>query len=483
MSTTPHQSKRGSTGTNGRTKAALKLGHVPILQMPLAALSPAKVNDVIYRPVDPAAPDVQELAKSIRKKGLLEPLVITTDNIILSGHRRRVACLLARLTVVPCRRENVASTDPEFLPLLVEYNRQRVKSLDEVFREEALSVDPDAAYEELLSYRKQAARVAVDTIEIEGHKRRAKISKAKQPFLDAIQRILDERRDFWPLTDRAIHYPLLNDPPLTHASKPHSIYCNTVPFYKQTCELLTRARLEGIIPWNAIHDPTRPVVVWEVHRSTGPFIQGALDNFLQGYCRDLLQSQPNHIEIVGEKNTIESVIRPVAMEHCIPYTIGRGYSGIDARRKLALRFWKSGKEKLILLFMNDFDPEGEDIPHSFARSMRDDFGITKIVPVKVALTAEQVDEMGLPPQMKAKDTSSRAAKFTERHGDDVFELEAVPPDQLQDILTEGIDSVLDIDAYNHEVEEEKKDAAYLAVVRRHFRELMRTNPPPVRPAT
>jgi hypothetical protein len=70
------------------------------------------------------------------------------------------------------------------------------------------------------------------------------------------------------------------------------------------------------------------------------------------------------------------------------------------------------------------------------------------------------------------ETGSRAAKFTERHGDDVFELEAVPPGQLQDILTEVIDSVLDVDAYNHEVEEEKKDAAHLAGVRRRLLELI-----------
>ena len=57
---------------------------------------------------------------------------------------------------------------------------------------------------------------------------------------------------------------------------------------------------------------------------------------------------------------------------------------------MAVRFKRSGKEKLILLVLSDFDPEGEDIGRSFAQSMRDDFGITNIVPIKLALTAEQV---------------------------------------------------------------------------------------------
>ena len=66
---------------------------------------------------------------------------------------------------------------------------------------------------------------------------------------------------------------------------------------------------------------------------------------------------------------------------------------------MAQRYWASGKEKLVLLVLSDFDPSGEDIAHSFARSMRDDFGISKIVPMKVALNRNQIDRLGLPPQM------------------------------------------------------------------------------------
>lgn len=99
-----------------------------------------------------------------------------------------------------------------------------------------------------------------------------------------------------------------------------------------------------------------------------------------------MQSQPNHIEIVGEKNTIQGVLRPVAMDYTIPYTIGGGYSSLPPRYAMAQRFKKSGKEQLVLLVLSDFDPEGEDIAEGFARSMRDDFKIKLVFPVKVALT-------------------------------------------------------------------------------------------------
>ena len=92
-----------------------KSGHVPILPRPVAELRPSPLNDKLYRPVSPSDPDILALARSIRRHGLREPLVITLDDVILSGHRRHTACRLAGLTVVPCRVENIRSTDPQFL--------------------------------------------------------------------------------------------------------------------------------------------------------------------------------------------------------------------------------------------------------------------------------------------------------------------------------------------------------------------------------
>lgn len=130
------------------------------------------------------------------------------------------------------------------------------------------------------------------------------------------------------------------------------------------------------------------------------------------------------------------------------------------------RFLKSGKEQLVLLVVSDFDPEGESIAESFARSMRDDFDIEEIFPVKVALTHEQVVEMELPPNFTAKEGSSRYKKFVEKYGENVFELEAIEPAALQQILREAILSVLDVDAYNAELAAEEQDAAHLEGIRK-----------------
>jgi len=451
-----------------------KSRHVRISEVMICTIFLSPENEQLYRPVLSSDPEVIELAASIAEHGIREPLVITRDHYILSGHRRYVAAKRAGLAMVPCRIESIRRSDPEFLPLLREYNRQRIKTLDEIVREEVVSADPDEAYRDLVAHRKRQSRVTANTIKIEGTKRRARISPAKQPLLQAILRVLDEQRDFWPLTDRQIHYALLNDPPLRHASKPDSGYCNDRHSYQDCCDLLTRARLTGEIPWNAIADPTRPVATWNVYQSVAPFIREQLDGFLKDYCRDLQQSQPNHIEIVGEKNTIDNIVSPVAGEFCIPVTLGRGYCSLPPRYDMAQRFRRSGRERLIILVLSDFDPEGEDIAHSFARSMRDDFDIERIEPIKVALTAGQVRQLKLPHQgFKAKKKSSRCKKFVDRHGEHVYELEAVRPGTLQSMLRRAIDSVLDVKAFNAEVDAERRDAAKLDTIRKTLLEQMK----------
>ena len=471
--------KRKTTKTKKKskpkTKASKKLEQGPVSEMPLNQLRPSPENDRLYRPIDRNDPDLKALAKSIKRHGVREPLVVTLDDWIVSGHRRYAAAKLAGLDMVPVRVEAFRRDDDidRFIELLREYNRQRVKSFDEQLREEVVSAEPDEAYRALIEHREQSAVVDVETIYIKGSKQRCRISKAKQPFLAAIRRVLKARRKFWPLTVRQIHYALLNDPPLRHASKPNSTYANDEASYKSLCDLALRARLADEISIHAIADDTRPVIEWRGFDDTASFVRGELSDFLKRYRRNLQRSQPNHIEIIGEKNTVATIINRVARRYSIPTTMGRGYASLPPRRDMAARFHASGKQQLVLLFLSDFDPEGEDIAHSFARSMRDDFGIDDIVPVKVALTAEQVERFALPPMMQAKRSSSRYKRFVEQHGDTVHELEALSPEDLQELLAEVVDSVLDIEAFNAEVDAEREDAAFLDTTRRRVQRALR----------
>ncbi len=437
-----------------------------IREIEIALIKPSPENDTLYTPVNVKAADFLSLVQSVRENGILEPLVITLDNFLISGHRRHAAARAARLRRVPCRFEHIYRGDESFLPMLREHNRQRTKNRSEQLREAVVDVKPAAAYQSLLEHREAASRIAIESVAIEGMMHRSPITAAKEPMLQAILKVLQERRRFWPLSDRSIHYALLNSPPLRHARKPDSIYKNDLASYKDLTGLVTRARLVQRIPMEAIADTTRPISIWDVHAAPQPFLTKELNQFLKGYRRNMQQSQPNHIEIVGEKNTVESTLKPIASKFNIPLTIGRGFSSLEPRYKMAQRFKASGKDKLLLLVLTDFDPSGEEIFQSFARSLRDDFGVRHIEPYKVALNAEHVRRFNLPPQMQAKVGDTRTKKFTAKHGANVYELEALPPEVLQSELESAIDSVLDMEAFNAEREAEAEDAAYLENVRR-----------------
>ena len=445
-----------------------KSGQVRIRRRRLEHVKMSPENEQLYRPIRDDDPEIIELAHSIEQHGVQEPLILSSDGYIISGHRRYVAAGIAGLATVPVRVKRIsrARQRDKFLQLLRECNRQRRKTRDEVLREEVVSADPEEAYWSLIAHRQEHSIRPQNTIRLRGPKRRAAISDAKRPFLDAIIEIIEDRSDFWPLSDRQNHYWLLNDPPLVHASKPNSRYTNTKRSYKSLVDLLTRARLEGEIPMEAIGDETRPVVTWKIHQGVQSFLRAELNDLFKGYWRDLMQSQPNHVEVVGEKNTIASIIRPVCAQFCIPYTLGRGYCSLRPRYDLVERYRQSGKDRLVILFLSDFDPDGEEIAHSFARSLRDDFGVVKIDPVKVALTSEQVEQYDLPPIMTAKSGSANYDRFVKQHGDTVHELEALEPKTLQSILRESIDSVIDTAAFNYEIDQEKQDAAFLENKRR-----------------
>ncbi|MFH1110129.1 MAG: ParB/RepB/Spo0J family partition protein [Planctomycetota bacterium] len=191
-------------------------------------IRPSEENAQLYRPVDPHDADVQALARSIAEHGVREPLVITKDSYLLSGHRRWTAARLAGLKYLPCRIEPIRYEDcdsDKVLRLLLEHNRQRVKSVDEMLREEVVSVDPDLAYARLLGHRRQQSDLSdrpMATVEMSGRRERKRISAQKQEMLDAVLRVIEERRDYWPLSDRQIHYVLLNDPPLRNSTRPNS---------------------------------------------------------------------------------------------------------------------------------------------------------------------------------------------------------------------------------------------------------------------
>jgi hypothetical protein len=447
-----------------------------VVKRRLSDLIPSPENLDIYEPVTPEG--VADLAESIRREGrVLDPLVVTLDDYILSGHRRRLAARIAGLEEVPVRVHPIRRMDDidAFVRLLIAHNSQRVKSFAEKLHEEAAKIDPAQAYRRLVAQREHRSRVKAPAIELGERKTRSKIGPASMPMLEACLAILKRLRK--PVSDRKIHYELLNDPPLKHAGKRRSRYRNDRKSYSKLTNLLTRARIEGRIPWDWICDETRPITTWEVWPDTQQFVRSQLRSFLTGYYRDLLKSQPNHIEVIAEKNTVSAELHRVCMKYCMKMTSGRGFCSSRPRHDLATRYFESGKSKLVLLIVSDLDPAGMSIAESFARSMRDDFGVENIHAIKVAITDEQVKKFNLPHGEKAKPAKGTnaaiRAEFVRRYGEYVYEVEALPDGELPNLLDEAIRGVLDIDAFNCEVDAESEDARNIEATREAARSALK----------
>jgi len=98
------------------------------MKIPLNNLKTCPINSQIY--IDG---NVDDLMNSIQDFGLMQPLVITPDNLIVSGHRRYKAMKALGWKNAECDVKKIAEKDLAIT--LVLYNQNRVKVATELLRE------------------------------------------------------------------------------------------------------------------------------------------------------------------------------------------------------------------------------------------------------------------------------------------------------------------------------------------------------------
>ena len=279
---------------------------------------------------------------------------------------------------------------------------------------------------------------------------------------------------YWPLSIRQIHYRLLNDPPLKQTPK-RSIYDaeyyrykNDDSSYDSLVDLLTSARYHGQVSMTCIDDPTRPQRTHGGWYSVGEFVQSEIDGFLTGFHRDRQQDQPRHIEVFGEKNTLYRMLERACNQYYVPFSIGRGFCSIPVWRDMAKRFRDSGKDRMTLIIVSDFDPEGLELADDAIRSL----ALHK-VPVdghRIAVTPEQIQELGLAEDFNpAKESSSRYKSFVKRSGGTkTWEVEALPSDYLVEQIKAAIEANMDMEVYKTVCDQEEEDCGQLCRIRKQI---------------
>lgn len=433
-------------------------------------IKPSPENDDLYGEIE-CDEQMEALMESIRNIGLEEPIILTADRYILSGHRRFFAVSNLEWQWVPCRiRYDISrANSDDYHKALAEYNPQRIKTVGALLKEALLrDEDPEDTYAAIKVFRASSAQVDVDFMTVRGSKAAGKISKAKMPFLEAVKRVVYSLEKYWPLSIRQIHYNLLNDPPLIstfkRSSKPIEDYRyrNNKASYKALVELLKPARYLGHIPMNCIDDQTRPQLTHNGYSSVSEFVNNEILYFLSGYHRDRQLDQPRHIEVFAEKNTVYGLLRSTAQEYYTPLSAGRGFCSVPVWRDIAKRFRDSGKDSMTLIIVSDFDPEGLELADDAIRSLRDLWEIP-VEGHRVCITPQQIEELDLAEDFNpAKESSSRFEKFVERTGGTrTWELEALPPDYLIERVKAAIEANMDMDIFEQVVDQEHEDAENL----------------------
>ena len=281
------------------------------------------------------------------------------------------------------------------------------------------------------------------------------------------------------LTLRQLYYQLVaND-----------IIPNRLSEYKKLTALITDARYGGYIPWDAIEDRMRKPRKHPAWKD----IPDGVDSLLRQYRTDWWRNQDNYVELWCEKDALASVIEPITEELHVKLSINRGYTSASAIYDAAMRIidqFEKGK-KCTLLYLGDHDPSGLDMVRDIQDRIDEitahhndklerwqlnggGHGWSKKGPkenplgaeatnmavvVHIALTMEQVNEFHPPPN-PAKMTDPRAKWYIEEHGDKSWEVDALPPEEMMDLVRDSITAYIndpeDFKAIQDEDERQKK---------------------------
>jgi hypothetical protein len=458
-----------------------------VLRVPISSIRETPENWEIYnRPG--TEPEFLALVESIQKEGITNPLLISIDNYIVSGHRRHAAATRLGIEMLPVMRLDVEmgnKTPAERAKIVADHNRgSRHKTNAEALRESMVEIDPEAAIAEAQNRRTQhltTVNCLFTPIEARGRVNRSKLGGGSRgEFLSAVLGILNGLHEDGelPTGGRSIHYLLLQAKVKTSTYANGYVYGEHWVKEKKTgkivlkdsspalYKLLSDARSEGIIDDSWISDETRPVWIPGLWDSPSAYLAEQMENLLMGYFANPHRDQDSHIEIMLEKNTIyPNVQRHVAGPLRLPVNSCRGYSSGSQRARVVERFKASGKRHLTIIYAGDHDPDGIEMPKALVKYMKHDLGVKPTI-IRACVNTDQIEKYGLLPDMEAKKTSSRFKAYFKQTGmTDAWEIDSMPTKVYCDEITKACKSVIDIDAFNSAIAQEKQDDIRLAQLR------------------
>lgn len=253
--------------------------------------------------------------------------------------------------------------------------------------------------------------------------------------------------------------------------------------YKKIVDVVDRARMSGLMDWYMIVDRTRHLGGNQHWDSPDQIVDAAA----RGFRLDKWEGQPRRVEVWVEKEALSGVVGRAAEREDVDWFACRGYSSSSAMWRAAQRFlgyWRAG-QAVTVLHLGDHDPSGIDMTrdirerlelfmsvdwvnehqHAFAdqaiyvqyKEVVEHLGAYVLgEPLqinRIALNRDQIDAYSPPPNF-AKVTDSRAGDYIEKYGDQSWELDALDPTTLADLIQTEIHLLRDDERYTQRLDEE-----------------------------
>jgi hypothetical protein len=213
--------------------------------------------------------------------------------------------------------------------------------------------------------------------------------------------------------------------------------------YKRLQSLVNDGRMAGLISWTSIVDRTRNVQ----SNSHWPDHSELLRQSSKWFNIDMWENQPNRVEVWIEKDALIGVINKTCAANDCSYFSCRGYTSASEMWSAAQRMigYERGGQATHIIHLGDHDPSGIDMTRDIYDRVE---GFCRFEGCmgpevhRIALNMEQVDEYSPPPN-PAKITDSRSGEYLARFGGESWELDALDPKVLSDLIKGKIGELKD----------------------------------------
>lgn len=239
---------------------------------------------------------------------------------------------------------------------------------------------------------------------------------------------------------------------------------NTLRNYKKLCTILTDGRYVGLIDWDAMVDETRDLE--RLPRWESP--QDILTAIADQYRIDLWENQEYRPEVWIEKDAAQIVLRPTCNEFQVPHSSCRGYGSSSAFKVAAERLegYSDAGQTPIILHVGDHDPSGKDMTRDITDRLEEFLGF-EIEVRRLALNMNQIRRYKPPPN-PAKVSDPRAKEYVREFGEDSWELDALRPNVLTELVRDEIQSLIDESEWESAKERQQEEKSLLEDLSRNW---------------